>query len=305
MKSIFKHLGALITAVFLVMLALVVLAVTPGTTVPNYRAAHAVAVGILLDLKPFIRTLWASYVMRTATVVYAFQTAIATNQGFGVVGELAFDGPTRAQPGVLKGTAAYLVMGRYFTIDTSDGTFVPGGTGPQGGILFNPKSQVSWGTSAGGALAPTLILPAGTVGEFLTMGYPIVALAAAATIGDRVLYDTTTGVLSTVPPLVSVTASIATTVLTVTAVAAGSAPLAVGQVISGANVQPGTTIISLGTGTGGTGTYNLDVSQTAASATVTAAASAPTGTAFVPGDARVVRYTNAAAGLAVISMTGA
>lgn len=62
------------------------------------------------------------------------------------------------------------------------------------------------------------------------------------------------------------TATIATTVLTVSAVAAGV--IAVGQTISGVGVTPGTTIISLGTGTGGTGTYNLSVSQTVGSATV-------------------------------------
>lgn len=63
-----------------------------------------------------------------------------------------------------------------------------------------------------------------------------------------------------------VTASIAGTVMTVTAVAAGK--LEVGQVLSGANVTAGTTIISLGSGTGGAGTYNVSASQTAASDTV-------------------------------------
>jgi len=303
--SIFNRMGAALASVMLAGCALVVLAVTPGTTVPNFKAAQAVVLQVFADLKPFFRNLLASYAIRVAPWSAAFQSAIASNIGFGVIGEEAFDGPRRAQPGVLKGTAAYLVFGRYFTIDPADGTFVPGGVGAQGGIMVNPKGAVSYGTSGGGSLAPTLTQLAGAVAEFLTMGYPIVSLPAAAAVGDRVLYDTTTGALSTVAPNVSVTGSIATTVLTVTAVAAGSAPLAVGQVISGVNVQPGTTIISLGTGTGGTGTYNLDTSQTAASATVTAEASAPAGTAFVPGDARVVRYANAAAGIAVISLTGA
>jgi hypothetical protein len=61
----------------------------------------------------------------------------------------------------------------------------------------------------------------------------------------------------------SFTASIATTVLTVTAVASGA--LAVGQLITGAGVAPGTFITALGTGTGGTGTYTLGTSQTVAS----------------------------------------
>lgn len=233
------------------------------------------------------------------------QSTVALNQGFGVVGEIVFEGPLRAQPGVLKGTAANIVVGRYFTIDLTDGAFQPGGSGQPGGVLANPKGLASYGTSAGGPLAPTLVVPAGTVGEFVTMGLILVALAAAASIGDKATYDTTTGVIGTVPPLVSATGSITTTVLTVTAMGTGSAPFAVGQTITGPNIVPGTVIVSLGTGTGGTGTYNVNVSQTAASGAVSAASTAPAGTAFIPGNAQVVRYTNAAAGLAVLSLTGA
>jgi hypothetical protein len=64
------------------------------------------------------------------------------------------------------------------------------------------------------------------------------------------------------------TASIAGTVMTVTAVASGT--LAVGQSVTDelAGVKAGTVIASLGTGVGGTGTYNLSVSQTVASRTM-------------------------------------
>ena len=64
-----------------------------------------------------------------------------------------------------------------------------------------------------------------------------------------------------------VTGSIATTVLTVTAVTSGA--LAVGDVISGTGVTVGTSISSLGTGTGGIGTYNLSASQTVVSEAIT------------------------------------
>ena len=67
---------------------------------------------------------------------------------------------------------------------------------------------------------------------------------------------------------VSVTAAIAGTVMTVSAV--GSGKLKVGQTISGSGVTAGTKISSLGTGTGGTGTYNVSVSQTVSSTTITA-----------------------------------
>lgn len=72
----------------------------------------------------------------------------------------------------------------------------------------------------------------------------------------------------------SVTGSIATTVLTVTAV--GSGILTVGQTISGSGVTAGTKITGLGTGTGGVGTYTVDTSQTASSTTITATAAAAT-----------------------------
>lgn len=62
------------------------------------------------------------------------------------------------------------------------------------------------------------------------------------------------------------TGSISGTVLTVTAVSAGT--IAVGELIAGTGVTANTKITSFGTGSGGVGTYNLDTSQTAASTTI-------------------------------------
>lgn len=127
----------------------------------------------------------------------SFQSTINATLGFGVVGEIGLDGPTRAQPGVTKGTAANIVVGRAFTIDTTDGQFSPGGTGVFGGILANPKVYATAGTPGGGALAPTLTLLAGTVGEFVTSTPGlVVAFANAATIGQGVFFNNTTGILS-------------------------------------------------------------------------------------------------------------
>lgn len=103
--------------------------------------------------------------------------------------------------------------------------------------------------------------------------------AAGATVGQKVYANLTTGALTaaaTGSPTAgaSVTASIAGTTMTVTAV--GSGTLAVGQVLSGANVTDDTYITALGTGTGGTGTYTVSTSQTAASATVTSVANVET-----------------------------
>ena len=65
-----------------------------------------------------------------------------------------------------------------------------------------------------------------------------------------------------------VTASITSSVMTVTAVTNGV--LRVGQTLSGSGVNAGTYISSLGTGTGATGTYNVVGDTTATSTTITA-----------------------------------
>jgi uncharacterized phage protein gp47/JayE len=62
------------------------------------------------------------------------------------------------------------------------------------------------------------------------------------------------------------TATIAGTLMTVSAVASGA--LAVGQTVSGEGLLAGTTIASLGSGSGGTGTYNLSTGQTVSSETM-------------------------------------
>jgi hypothetical protein len=65
-----------------------------------------------------------------------------------------------------------------------------------------------------------------------------------------------------------VTGSIATTVLTVTAVTSGV--LSIGQTITGTGVTANTRIVAFLTGTGGAGTYTVDKSQTVLSTTITA-----------------------------------
>lgn len=231
-----------------------------------------------------------------------FQSTVSLAQGFGVVGELAFDGPIRAHPYILNSDdAAYNVFARAFTI-VSQGVAKAGGTGVFAGLMVNPKEHASNGTAVGGSLAPTLTLRNAEIASMLTMGEVIVTLPAAANIGDLIAYDTTTGVLSAVAPGFSGTGAIATTVLTISAVDAGSAPLAVGQQVTGPNIAADTYIASLGTGTGGVGTYNVNVSQTAASGAVKAASVAGSGKQFVP-NAVVSYYTPDAAGLAVVKLT--
>lgn len=214
-------------------LAALVWAIVPATTVPTFAAAQGVAAQAVADLyastKRLCAGLFASYAVRVAPWSAAFQSAIASQLGFGVIGEYALDGATRAQPGVLKGTAANIVIGRWFTIDPADGAFTPGGdAGVPGGILANPKGYSSPGTTAGGALAPTLTLLAGTVGEFVTSTPGIVvSLSTAAAVGAGVFYDDVTGVLG---------AGVA---------GAGQTQIVGAAVVRYANAAPGLAIVSL------------------------------------------------------------
>lgn len=129
----------------------------------------------------------------------SFQSTVNSNMGFGVVGELAYEGPTRAQTAVINDpNAANIVVGRWFTLDAT-GTAQAGGTGAIGGVLANPKVYANGGVS-GNALAPTLVVPTGTVGEFVTMGQIVVALDAAVAIGAAAKYNTTTGVIGSGAP---------------------------------------------------------------------------------------------------------
>jgi len=231
----------------------------------------------------------------------AFPTTVNTAQAYGIPGELAFEGPLRAKAMILDSAdAAYNVFGRAFTTK-SEGVAQAGGTGPFAGILANPKTAVSFGTAAGGPLAPSNVLPNGAVQDIADMGIMYVTLAAAAKIHDRVFYDNVTGILGTAGDF-SGTGSITTTTLTVSAVDAISGNLGVGSQITGPNILPGTYITALGTGTGGTGTYTVNQSQTAASGQVKANAVTPSGKTLIP-NARVSHFDVAAAGLAVITMT--
>lgn len=123
----------------------------------------------------------------------AFQTSVSRNQGFGVVGEIFSNGPTRVKSYILNSGAVPNTVGYAFTM-VSEGQAKCGGAGVFAGILINPKAHALYGTSAG-TLAPTLVIPEDAQGELLTMGEVIVSLTTAANIGDGVYYVDATGAL--------------------------------------------------------------------------------------------------------------
>lgn len=218
-------------------------------------------------------------------MVATFQSTVNIWSAAGVVGEQAFDGPMRAAPYNLYSAGVPNLVGNAYTVTSGGnpeptgssalaGTAQVGGSGIFAGILINPKDYASYGTTGtNGPLNPTMVLPDYSIGQLAIMGEFFVNLPGPASIGDLVTYDPLTGALNSITPTTQFTGTISTTTLTVTAVAKGQ--LAVGQIISGAGVTPGTRITALGTGTGYTGTYTISVSQTVGSATAMTADNKP------------------------------
>lgn len=238
------------------------------------------------------------------------QNTVAINMAAGVVGEIAYDGPTRAQPGVIDtdGVTNPNRVGRVFTQGSSDGHCGVGGTGVFYGILANPKVYPLYGTAAGGALAASLDLPRYAAAEFVydTTGI-FVSLPAAANVGDEALFDTTTGAISTQPgsaPVsgaqrVAFASTGGVTTATVSAVPAGFPPIGVGSVLTAADGKVAT-VTALGSGTGGNGTYITGtVADASAQAFALSKPGLPSGKARIPGFV-VVRNSIPSAGLAVI-----
>ena len=117
--------------------------------------------------------------------------------------------------------------------------------------------------------------------------------AVTIDVGENLAAGSVLGKITRAANAAVVTGSIATTVLTVTAVTSGE--LAVGQTISGSGVTAGTTITALGTGTGGIGTYTVSASQTASSTSITAtSAKATAGTNTGNGVMGAITVSNAA-----------
>ena len=202
-----------------------------------------------------------------------FQSTVNVYNTLGFVGDLAFDGPIRAGSYNLYSNGTPNIIGYAYTSTNgiapepagaapNAATATVGGTGVFAGILINSKEYPLRGTTAGGPLANSLVLPDYAIGDLLVMGEVFVDLPGPANVGDLVTYDSVTGALNSITPTVAFTASIAAggsagvnDVMTVSALTAGQ--ISIGMLVSGAGVAGGTFVSSLGTGKGYTGTYNL------------------------------------------------
>lgn len=184
-----------------------------------------------------------------------FQTSVLAQIAFGVVGELAYEGPLRAQPGLLdSANAANNVIGRAFSIKTgatgswaagSAGASDPkailmeaGGNGPFGGILANPKVYTTAG-GAGGSLSPSMTLPNDTVAEFVTETPGIIVEFPATTnAGDWVYYLQADGTLVTTAPQAARPANSVGPIGTVARFDAVGANIGVLELRSGSTLAP-------------------------------------------------------------------
>ena len=127
----------------------------------------------------------------------SFQSTVRTTQGFGVVGELFSDAPKIVTPTRVN-DAGTNIVGYAYTV-VSEGLVRVGGAQSAffAGILVNPKEYALRGDGVN-PLNPSLEIAPLTECQFLQMGEIIIQVGAAAAIGDDVVYDLTTGALSTV-----------------------------------------------------------------------------------------------------------
>jgi hypothetical protein len=171
-------------------------------------------------------------------------------------------------------TAGSFVVGAVYTILTVGTTnFVSiGASASTVGVVFT-ATGVGSGTGTATTPTPGRYLKSNgtdTSFDYLNLADTSSVTAGSFTIGTAYTVKslgTTNFVTIGAASTAVVTGSVATTVLTVSAVTSGT--LAIGTYITGTNVNTGTYIVSLGTGTGGIGTYNLNQSSTATSTTIT------------------------------------
>jgi hypothetical protein len=166
-----------------------------------------------------------------------------------------------------------------------------GGGGAGTGTKMYVVSNIATGAypiTVGYPAGTTITVPAGTIATVFGDGTNFYSAQTAAVgnfevVGNETVLGNFTasgGVLGSLIAA-SVTGSISSTTLTVTAVSSGA--LFVGQILSGSGITTGTTITAFGTGTGGTGTYTVSVSQAASSTTITGAAAAYMGNTLISG----------------------
>lgn len=212
----------------------------------------------------------------------------AGGSGVDVVG-LCLTDSTRAPIGSVLSFADAASVEDYFGAGSTEARIAGGGAnqgaGYFGGFVgatklpatlliaqYNPSAVSAY--ARGGDVSALTLAQLQAINGSLTIAVDGISRPAASVdLAAATSFSSAAGIIQTAlnaatPAGASITASIATNVLTVTAV--GSGTIAPGQLVSGAGVDPGIWIVSQLTGTpGGTGTYSLSASDTVSSEAMT------------------------------------
>lgn len=207
-----------------------------------------------------------------------FQTAINNDLPLPPIGSFASAAPRAAvlsSEGQFVAPTAGSVVGNFAWVSGNTLQNTGNATGSPNGIISNElQAQIPAGQET------SLTVLAGNPVIAYSQGEFYVKVTGSATRGMKAFADLNNGSVTAQAAGSAaavggvMTASIATTVLTVTGVSSGT--FKVGQLITGSGVTAGTYITALGTGTGGTGTYTVNISQTVSSTAITSSANVET-----------------------------
>lgn len=202
-----------------------------------------------------------------------FQTQVNAQQAPACAGDFASANPRAAtvspESGFVAG-AAGVTVGRFAWIQSDGVTVLNTGTGkPDGFIHRDQQALISTYLAESGNLIPVGF----PVTLMRTGDYYALANGSAAAKGEKAYAKFQDGSArfeptASAPASASITASQATTVLTVSAV--GSGALSVGDLVTQVSGTPAYILAQLTGTAGGTGTYTLSVSQTVGSGAATA-----------------------------------
>lgn len=206
-----------------------------------------------------------------------FQKQVNQYPAPAVEGDFASSNPGAsvvAGPGALVSGAAGVIVG-HFGWQDANGIVSNAGAGAPTGFVHRDLQALNFNLLS----EATMVIPQGYPVTLMSAGDFWVRCGSPAAVGQKIFASLSDGSAIAADAgatvgAAAVTGSIADTTLTVTAVTSGA--LYIGQIITGANIQPGTIITGFGTGTGGVGTYTVNISQTAASGAIAAAAYAET-----------------------------
>lgn len=200
-----------------------------------------------------------------------FQTQVNAQQAPACAGDFASANPRAAvvspESGFVAG-AAGVTVGSFAWIQSDGVTVLNTGTGkPDGFIHREQQALISTYLAESGNL-----IPVGFPVTLMRTGDYYVAASWSVAVKGKKAYakfqDGSARFENTAPASATITASQATTVLTVSAVGVGD--LSVGDLVTQASGTPAYILVQLTGTAGGTGTYTLSVSQTVGSGAATA-----------------------------------